>query len=63
LRESNFLQLPDGAEQLALNVRLLPDYHQNAYLLLSRLAQKYATATRKLPFSLGSDWQPLSTPP
>jgi len=50
--------LPDHAEKLAPNVWILPE--GQAYLDLSRLAAKHATATRCLPFAASSGWQPLS---
>jgi hypothetical protein len=62
LRDASFVELPEQAEQLAPNVWVLPDDNRS-YLLLSCVAQKNAIETRILPFSTGSDWQPLSTHP
>jgi hypothetical protein len=62
LREAGDLALPEGTEQLAPNVWLLPDDGQT-YLFLSRIGHRHAIATRTLPFVHASGWQPLSTPP
>jgi hypothetical protein len=62
LRAAALEQLLMGAEQLAPNVWVLPDDGQT-YLILSRIGDRWSIATRTLPFSRASDWQPLSTPP
>ncbi len=58
LREAALLNFPPDAEQLAPNIWLLPD--DQAYLRLSQLGHQLGIATRILPFSPVSDWQPFS---
>lgn len=62
LHATALIDLPDGSEQLAENVWVLPDDRQS-YLVLSRIGDAHATETRMLPFSSASDWQPLSRRP
>lgn len=61
LRDASFLKLPDGSEQLARNVWLLPD-ELNACQDLARLGRQHAIATRVLAIVHSSNWQPLSPP-
>lgn len=58
LVETALLELPPDTEQLAPNIWLLPD--DQVYLQLSRLGHQLGIATRILPFSAASGWQPLS---